>query len=120
LQIAIYKNGQIIAIMQIIKIPLYKHFLQFMKAAKLLQFCQLQYFLTAKLLQFCESQSIIKTAKIAKSSNPEFTNYKLSEFRSGFFPAFCNLQHMPAICTLHQNCLSAAKLAYSRRRRQRP
>jgi hypothetical protein len=75
---------------------------------------------TAKLLQFCELQFIKKTAKIAKSSNAEFNNYKLSEFRSVFFPAFCNLQHMAAICSLHQKCLSAAKLAYSSRRRQRP
>jgi hypothetical protein len=35
LQIAIYKNGQIIAILQIKKIPLYREFLQLMKTAKL-------------------------------------------------------------------------------------
>jgi hypothetical protein len=37
LQIAIYKNRQIIAILQIIKIPLYKEFLQFIKTATILQ-----------------------------------------------------------------------------------
>jgi hypothetical protein len=42
LQIAIYKNGQIIAIMLIIKIPLYsRELLQFTETAKLLQLCKL-------------------------------------------------------------------------------
>jgi hypothetical protein len=57
----IHENGQIIAILLI---AIYKK---------------------AKLLQFCELQFIKKTAKIAKSSNAEFNNYKLSEFRSVFF-----------------------------------
>jgi hypothetical protein len=35
--IAIYKNGQIIAILQIMKIPLYRDVLQFIKTATLLQ-----------------------------------------------------------------------------------
>jgi hypothetical protein len=51
LQIAISKNSQIIAILQITKIPLYKECLQFIKTAKLLQFCKLQFIKTAKLLQ---------------------------------------------------------------------
>jgi hypothetical protein len=34
---AINKNGQIIAILQIYKIPLYREFFQFIKTAKLLQ-----------------------------------------------------------------------------------
>jgi hypothetical protein len=34
---AIYKNGHIIAILQIIKVPLYRKCLQFIKTAKLLQ-----------------------------------------------------------------------------------
>jgi hypothetical protein len=38
-----YKNGQIIAILQIIKMSLYREFLQFIKTAKLLQFCKLQF-----------------------------------------------------------------------------
>jgi hypothetical protein len=42
LQILIYTYGQIIAILQIIKIPLYREFLQLIKTAKLLQFCKLQ------------------------------------------------------------------------------
>jgi hypothetical protein len=37
LPIAIYKSSQIIAILQIIKIPLYRECLQFIKTAKLLQ-----------------------------------------------------------------------------------
>jgi hypothetical protein len=54
LQIAIYKNGQIIAILQIIKNPLYREFLKFIKTAKLLKFGKLQFIKTAKLLQFCK------------------------------------------------------------------
>jgi hypothetical protein len=49
LQIAIYKNGQIIAILQIIKIPSIGNFCKFTKTAKLLQFCKLQFIKTAKL-----------------------------------------------------------------------
>jgi hypothetical protein len=37
LHLAIYENGQIIAILQIIKIPLYRKCLQFIKTATLLQ-----------------------------------------------------------------------------------
>jgi hypothetical protein len=41
LQIAIYKNGQINAIWQIIKIPLYRDFLQFIKTAKIIAILQI-------------------------------------------------------------------------------
>jgi hypothetical protein len=59
--------------LHIFKIPLYTEFLQFMKTAKLLQFCKLlklpsigvflQFIKTAKLLQFCKLK-FIKTAKL--------------------------------------------------------
>jgi hypothetical protein len=52
MQIAIYKNEHIIAILQIIKIPSIGFFLQFIKTTKLWQFCKLQFIKTAKLLQF--------------------------------------------------------------------
>jgi hypothetical protein len=62
MKIAIYKNGQIIAILQIIKIPSIGNFCKFTKKAKLLQFCKLQFIKTAKLLQFANCN--YKTAKL--------------------------------------------------------
>jgi hypothetical protein len=56
-----YTNGQIIGILKIIKIPLYREFLQFIK--------------TTKLLQFIKNGQIIAILLTAIKKRPNYCNY---------------------------------------------
>jgi hypothetical protein len=69
LQIAIYKNGQIIAILQIIKNTLYREFLKFIKTAKLLQFWKLFKFPSIGIFEIYKYGQIIAILQIAIYKN---------------------------------------------------
>jgi hypothetical protein len=68
LQIAIYKNGQIVALLQIIQIPLYRDCLQFIKTAKIIAILQIAIYKNGHIIAICKLQ-FIKTAKLMQFAN---------------------------------------------------
>jgi hypothetical protein len=56
LQIAIYKHGQINAIWQLIKIPLYRDFLQFIKTAKIIAILQMAIYKNGQIIAILQQQ----------------------------------------------------------------
>jgi hypothetical protein len=72
LQIAIYKNGQINAIWQIIKIPLYRDFLQFIKTAKIIAILQIKKIPSIENVAIYKNGQIIAIVRIIKNSPDEY------------------------------------------------
>jgi hypothetical protein len=67
------KTAKLMQFLQIIQIPLYRDFLQFIKTAKLLPFFKLQFIKTAKLLQLRKLQ-FLKTANKLQFANCNYKN----------------------------------------------
>jgi hypothetical protein len=108
LQIAILKNGQIITILQLLKFRYIRIFGAIHVNVQLILLIAI--YKTAKLLHFCELQFIKKRPKLQKAQMQNLIIINCPNFVP-FFSSFCNLQQMPAIGTLHQNCLAMADVA---------
>jgi hypothetical protein len=94
--------------------------LQFIKTAKLWQFSKLLKFPSIGRFAVRENGQIIAILQIAIYENGSIIAILQIAISFRFFPPFYNLQQMPAMGTLQQNCLSAAKPAYSRHHRESP